>query len=274
MIEAPDLVRLFRQALDEKWGYIWGKRGQTWTQEAQEKATREQTVKWGSRWVGRRVADCSGLFAWAFKELGGSIYHGSNTIWKKHCATKGTIVNGVQLPPGAAVFMVNEQGNRHHIGLHIGDGHVIEAKGTYYGVVRSRAENWDEWGLLSDVCYTNAGQPYAVSIPPKTLRRGDRGDEVKRMQTMLMVNGYDLGKSGADGIFGKATQLAVKAFQTVRDLEADGVCGPLTWTALEAASTGKPGTPAPTYTVTITGLDAATATHLLECYPGATSKES
>ena len=100
MISTDSLIQLFRKALDEKWGYIWGKAGSKWTQELQDAAERayrqgnnqyEMASRYGQQWVGRRVADCSGLFYWAFKELGGYMYHGSNTMWSKYCTAKGTL---------------------------------------------------------------------------------------------------------------------------------------------------------------------------------------
>ena len=91
MINSQALIAKFQYALDQQWGYIWGGAGQTWTQAKQDAATRSMTVKYGSRWIGRRVADCSGLFSWAFKELGGYMYHGSNTMWNKYCTSKGTL---------------------------------------------------------------------------------------------------------------------------------------------------------------------------------------
>ena len=94
MISTTDLIALFQQALSEKWGYIYGAAGETWTQAKQDAATREQTVKYGQQWVGRRVADCSGLFYWAFKQLGGYCYHGSNTMYKKYSTDCGTLSSG------------------------------------------------------------------------------------------------------------------------------------------------------------------------------------
>jgi peptidoglycan hydrolase-like protein with peptidoglycan-binding domain len=35
-----------------------------------------------------------------------------------------------------------------------------------------------------------------------------------------------------DGDFGPATESALKKFQKVTNLEADAICGPLTWVAL------------------------------------------
>lgn len=60
------------------------------------------------------------------------------------------------------------------------------------------------------------------------LRKGDRGEAVREMQEALMARGYDLGKWGADGIFGTQTLKAVKVFQGDCGLKADGIIGPLT----------------------------------------------
>ena len=66
MIPYKALCDKFQYALSEGFGYIFGTAGETWTAAKQARATREMTVKYGSKWIGHRVADCSGLFAWAF----------------------------------------------------------------------------------------------------------------------------------------------------------------------------------------------------------------
>lgn len=63
----------------------------------------------------------------------------------------------------------------------------------------------------------------------KTLRDGDRGNEVKELQTALNRAGSNL---DVDGIFGKETYNAVIAFQTAHGLTVDGIAGAETWTAL------------------------------------------
>lgn len=68
------------------------------------------------------------------------------------------------------------------------------------------------------------------------LRRGASGEDVREMQRMLMKAGGELGAWGADGRFGAATEKAVLTFQKEQRLEQDGVCGPLTWGALEEAA--------------------------------------
>jgi len=235
VITAQALIAKFQYALDKKWGYIWGGAGQIWTQTKQDAATRSMTVKYGSRWIGRRVADCSGLFSWAFKELGGYMYHGSNTMWNKYCTSKGTLQSGITIRPGTAVFLVNNAGSRHHVGLFIGNDTVIEAKGTAYGVVTSKLSHWDEWGELIGVDYTNEGSETVVA----TLRKGDKGEEVRVLQNKLLALGYSLPKYGADGSYGAETTTAVIAFQTDKGLLVDGICGQITQAALESTDTNE-----------------------------------
>lgn len=70
------------------------------------------------------------------------------------------------------------------------------------------------------------------------VRRGDRGDAVRRLQEDLTVAGYDTG--GPDGIFGPATERAVRSFQEDHRLVRDGIVGPKTAEVLAAAG-GGPG---------------------------------
>lgn len=66
-----------------------------------------------------------------------------------------------------------------------------------------------------------------------TQRSGSTGAQVKAVQTLLNAQGYPAGE--ADGSFGPATQSAVTAFQSAHALDADGVVGSRTWTALLSA---------------------------------------
>jgi len=106
------------------------------------------------------VTDCSGLFYWSFKQLGGYMYHGSNTMWNKYCTAQGKLsggkrTDGKELKPGTAVFVVKNNTDRSHVGLYIGNGKVIEASGTKVGVVTTDITNkkWAEWGELKGVAY-------------------------------------------------------------------------------------------------------------------------
>lgn len=59
---------------------------------------------------------------------------------------------------------------------------------------------------------------------------GDAGQDIAEIQSKLGALGYSAGS--ADGEFGPATTVAVKAFQQDRGLEADGVVGQATYAAL------------------------------------------
>lgn len=60
----------------------------------------------------------------------------------------------------------------------------------------------------------------ATAATEVTLRKGDRGRAVRRLQRKLGVS--------ADGVFGPQTDRAVRRFQRRNGLVADGIVGPLT----------------------------------------------
>jgi peptidoglycan hydrolase-like protein with peptidoglycan-binding domain len=65
--------------------------------------------------------------------------------------------------------------------------------------------------------------PIEKPLEVTTIRRGSRGDSVKRWQTVLGLN--------PDGNFGPATEAATKQWQASHGLNPDGVVGPKTWAA-------------------------------------------
>lgn len=79
---------------------------------------------------------------------------------------------------------------------------------------------------------TETVQTESVVMSMNTLRKGSKGTQVKVLQWLLALNGYNVGT--IDGIFGSNTQAAVKAFQKARKLAVDGVAGKNTWSNLLA----------------------------------------
>jgi peptidoglycan hydrolase-like protein with peptidoglycan-binding domain len=91
---------------------------------------------------------------------------------------------------------------------------------------------------------------------------------------MLYNLGYSLGSYGIDGDYGRATEAAVKEFQRDQGLTVDGICGPMTWDALEKATAQISDKPKDQYyTVCIHHLDKTQADALMNNYPGATCTE-
>lgn len=242
---------------DEKWGYIWGQMGAVWTAEKQAKlketyekdpkknAKYKTAVEYGSKWIGKRVIDCSGLIRWAMLKFMISVYHGSNSLWDKNLSHKGKIVKGMKLPIGAVIFTGTDT-DKPHVGVYDGATYVIEAQGTKTGVTRTKLSSvkWKYWGLLKGLVYdfvpgetveavpAITGAPVSLADHPLVVRGSKHHEFVKEMQKLLTKAGYSLPKFGADGDFGAETLKALKAFQKDHGLKADGKCGPLTWAEL------------------------------------------
>jgi len=70
------------------------------------------------------------------------------------------------------------------------------------------------------------------------LKQGSSGPDVKDLQQKLKDLGFD--PNGIDGNFGSGTKAAVVAFQQSKGLQADGIAGPATLAALQAATAGTP----------------------------------
>lgn len=171
MIKAAALIAKFYDSLG--WGYIYGCSHEMWSEAKQREyerkysddPDRQNSCKYGGKWVGHWVTDCSGLFHYWFSQLGGKIAHGSNSIWDNYCTDKGELRNGSRtdgkpLKPGTAVFTTSSNGRHNHIGLYVGGGLVIEAQGAQAGVVTSVVTNkkWTLWGELKGVSYEEGGE--------------------------------------------------------------------------------------------------------------------
>jgi hypothetical protein len=150
-------------------------------------------------------------------------------MWKKYTTRKGTLTNKLTIHPGTAVFTVGSDGVRGHVGLYVGNGVCIEAKGTQYGVVTSDLSRWDEWGELVGVEYDLEAD--IATMPPRTLRKGSQGLDVERLQQLLNTDPRYPTK--VDGIFGGDTESSVRAFQADHGLTADGIVGKQTWAELD-----------------------------------------
>ena len=192
-----------------------------------------------------RGIDCSGMFVRAFRLQGESIYHGSNTIWRKHLSGKGRIRSAADLKPGMAVFkwkpdtpakFRDDEGDFCHIGLvtSVSPLRIVHASTEGMKVKADRKiGKWQYWGVLAetDLAPQEIVPEQAAALPVDALlRRGDRGEDVKALQRALRHIGYDL---EIDGVFGRITLECVKSFQGSNSLVRDGIVGPLTWRKLQ-----------------------------------------
>ena len=111
----------------------------------------------------------------------------------------------------------------------------IVGKATWYKIsyiyvaVTKLAELSSEGSILA---------PVAGEYPGYPLRIGSTGESVEQLQVWLRAAGRFYESipviSAVDGIFGTATENAVKAFQNTFNLTADGIVGPMTWRQLQS----------------------------------------
>lgn len=103
----------------------------------------------------------------------------------------------------------------------------------------------------------------SFQIPTDVVKRGDKGESARLVQQRLAELGYLTGT--VDGVFGSASEAALKRFQQRHGLQADGVAGADTyallfsWNAVAASATATPAAMAQS-SATVTPAPAATAT--------------
>jgi peptidoglycan hydrolase-like protein with peptidoglycan-binding domain len=69
------------------------------------------------------------------------------------------------------------------------------------------------------------------------LKRGAKGVPVRRLQGLLIANGFSVGRAGIDGDYGPGTDGGFRDFQarhphTGTNGKPDGICGAKSWAAL------------------------------------------
>lgn len=173
-IRVAEIISAFQNYLTAHDGYIPNTSGEIWTEEKQAKATNAQIIKYGRKWIGHHVEDCSGAFVRAYKAHGMNIYHGSNRIARKYVVQ---LLTPSMAKPGMVAFKGRNPGAKYydlpseyrpcgkyyngdtvdyyHIGLVDDDPHyVLNAQSVNTGFVRSKlSDGWCAVGYLKAVDY-------------------------------------------------------------------------------------------------------------------------
>jgi N-acetylmuramoyl-L-alanine amidase len=63
------------------------------------------------------------------------------------------------------------------------------------------------------------------------LQKGNKGNDVKKIQQWLNTHGYNAGEE--DGVFGEKTREAVIQFQSAKKIKTDGIAGSQTQITME-----------------------------------------
>lgn len=159
-----DLVTYAENAYDSGWGYVWGTYGDVLTESLFQYKLKQYPDGVGSyadfirsNWLGRRTTDCVGLiksYGWFDPDMK-TIEYGSNGMpdlgadGMYNAATVKGSMDTMPDTPGLAVWKSG------HIGVYIGNGEVIEAMGTKYGVVKTKLEGrgWSAWLEVPYISY-------------------------------------------------------------------------------------------------------------------------
>jgi len=151
-----DLAAYAEQAFDSGWGYVWGTYGDVLTESLFSSKLEQYPDGVGNyesfireNWLGGRTTDCVGLikgYGWLDPNTM-EIKYGTNGMpdisadsMYKNAAVSGPMDTMPDVP-GIAVWKPG------HIGIYVGNGKVIEAMGTKYGVVKTNLadRSWSAW---------------------------------------------------------------------------------------------------------------------------------
>lgn len=203
----------------------------------------------GCPWNGVRCFDCRGFTHWLLEQVGLQLYGDTVTSqWetKSNWAAQGDIAD----MPENLVCCIFRKG---HTGMYLGNwiadvcfdsdtGQLYPDRGPQIIHCSTMVKEdslpgnpkWLRWGIPAGLYSTDELRKAGVNVEESrnvpTIRRGATGDLVIELQKRLN-NEMGAGLT-VDGVFGKKTEEAVKAFQSTHGLKADGVVGPKTWAAL------------------------------------------
>lgn len=232
------LVNHAEKALSEEWGYVWGTFGQILTEKILMQKAKQYPESVGKyvdyikgNWLGRPTADCAGLiksYYWGGKYKA-STDVSADTMYSE--ARERGVISTIPELCGVCVWKPG------HIGIYVGNGNVIEAHGTKYGVIKTPlagtgATMWTHWFKCQFIEYIDQPKKDAPKYPGYALKFNlfKKDNNVVILKERLIKLGYL--KSIINSIFGIRTLIAVRSFQKVRGLKMDGIVEIKTWEEL------------------------------------------
>lgn len=179
-----------------------------------------------------------------------------------HCSLKGS-PSAMPDIKGLIMFKV-DNGGAYHMGVYIGGGEVIEARGHAYGVIKSQAVAWNKWGKLDILAYEerepDGKNPLVLEWQKSATADGfgfvnygcdgEWGAECEFVAKRALVQQWSDGKyrypnitklaqrlmgmpaNECDGYCGTKTTAKIREYQRSVGLSPDGGIGLLTWKKL------------------------------------------
>lgn len=172
-------------------GYVWGGLGYTFSQTRLDQLRKAYPAVYTSTYqakakklFGKKVYDCVGLikhFLWGNTGDGVLRRYGTNNIpdttangMLALCKKQGAI--GTM--PEKIGLLVHQAG---HVGVYLGGGKVVEARGIDYGVVVTdlHNRNWKTWGELPGIAYEVEPVQQPEPTPTKSITWAELADRLK-----------------------------------------------------------------------------------------------
>lgn len=187
MLTNKGLVEHAKMAESQKWGYVWGTFGRVLTPALFDQKLKQYPGGVGNHkdfikknWLNRRTSDCVGLIKSYLWWDGGNIKYdlkqdtSANGMYE--LSKKKGPISSLPNTPGVCVW------HRGHIGVYIGNGRVIEARGTKAGVINSPltgagAARWTHWLECPFIVYEEPIKPKEVEKMELLLWQKEMGEK-------------------------------------------------------------------------------------------------
>ncbi len=155
---------------------------------------------------GRKCFDCAQLVRRALQQMDVQLPSGASSQWLKG---KWREKGKVDARTAGTLCVVFREGGApmKHVGLCLGDGSVVDARGHRTGVVRSKFQDypWTHYALP---------EPAAAAVKEEDAQ----APRIEQMQRLLLMKGFSLPLYGADGKWGQETRTAMQAYQKLAGL--------------------------------------------------------
>ena len=198
--------------------YVMGTSGRVLTQAMYKELVKRNPAGWFTAkrlpavrsWIGEETADCHGLLEWFVAELAGGkwIYDVTADGAFGAAKKKGTMDSMPELP-GVCVRY------KGHVGVYIGGGYVVEARGFDYGtcLTQLKSRPWTHWYQHPKINYSGTVLP-----APSPAKVGKETGRYSIVWLQLALNrqiakGYIAGQQLAvDGVYGSRTAKLAAAY--------------------------------------------------------------
>ena len=181
----------------------------------------------GCQYEGMLAFDCRGFTHWCLMQAGIKI---TGDYVKRQWSDPNWDVKGNidAMPRGvvACLFIADMS----HTGMYLTGLRAIHCSGEVKEETLGKGRKWAKYAVPKGLYTWQELSEMFTGGYERMLKKGMRGDDVVVLQVKLNALGYDCGT--ADGVFGKKTEAAVKAFQADNELVSDGIVGPATWDML------------------------------------------